>query len=142
METGKKVAIKKIDDLFDNFEDCKRNLREITLLRKLKHPCIVNLIEIIIGEDLKDFNSIYIVLNLADSDLKKVIRSSQFLVMNHIVKITHNLLLALKYVHGKSVLHRDIKPANVLINEDCSVHLCDFGLARTISANSPSEFIL
>jgi len=41
-------------------------------------------------------------------------------------------LLGLKYIHSADVLHRDLKPANVLINEDCSVKICDFGLARSI----------
>ena len=36
-------------------------------------------------------------------------------------------------MHSAEVLHRDLKPANVLINEDCSVRICDFGLARSVS---------
>jgi serine/threonine protein kinase len=42
-------------------------------------------------------------------------------------------LCAVKYLHSANVLHRDLKPANVLVNEDCSVKICDFGLARSIS---------
>jgi mitogen-activated protein kinase 1/3 len=42
------------------------------------------------------------------------------------------MLLAVKYLHDSRVLHRDMKPANVLINEDCSIKICDFGLARSI----------
>lgn len=45
----------------------------------------------------------------------------------------YNLLCALKYIHSAKVLHRDIKPANILINEDCSVKICDFGLARALT---------
>ena len=41
-------------------------------------------------------------------------------------------MLGLKYIHSADVLHRDLKPANVLINEDCSVRICDFGLARSV----------
>jgi len=37
---------------------------------------------------------------------------------------------AVKYLHDANVLHRDLKPANILIREDCSIKLCDFGLAR------------
>ena len=47
LSTGKRVAIKKMDKIFDDETDCKRILREITLLRKLKHPCVVELIEIL-----------------------------------------------------------------------------------------------
>lgn len=39
----------------------------------------------------------------------------------------------MKYLHSAAVLHRDIKPGNILVNEDCSIRLCDFGLARSIS---------
>lgn len=66
------------------------------------------------------------------SDLKKLIRSSLFLELYHIQKIMYNLLVAVKYLHDSQVLHRDMKPANVLINEDCSIKICDFGLARSI----------
>ena len=42
------------------------------------------------------------------------------------------MLCGLKYLHSADVLHRDLKPANVLINEDCTVKICDFGLARSV----------
>ena len=51
LSTGKLVAIKKIDNIFDDDIDCKRILREIILLRQLNHPCIVGLIEIIPPND-------------------------------------------------------------------------------------------
>ena len=66
------------------------------------------------------------------SDLKKLIKSSLYLETYHIQKIMYNMLVAVKYLHDSRVLHRDIKPANVLINEDCSIKICDFGLARSI----------
>jgi mitogen-activated protein kinase 1/3 len=47
--------------------------------------------------------------------------------------VVYNLLCAVKYLHSANVIHRDLKPANVLVNEDCSVKICDFGLARSIS---------
>lgn len=43
-----------------------------------------------------------------------------------------NNVVGLKYIHCAGVLHRDLKPANVLINQDCSVKICDFGLARSV----------
>ena len=54
----------------------------------------------------------------------------------------YNLLCAVKYLHSANVLHRDLKPANVLVNEDCSVKICDFGLARSISGVESSSCIL
>jgi mitogen-activated protein kinase 1/3 len=139
VETEKKVAIKRMDDIFDDEIDCKRILREITLLRKLKHPCIVNLIELLPPTDPDNFTTVYMVLEYAETDMKKLLKSSLNLEMLHIVTMVYNLLCALKYLHESKVIHRDLKPANVLVNEDCSIKLCDFGLARSltnIKANS------
>lgn len=47
--------------------------------------------------------------------------------------MVYNLICAVKYLHSANVLHRDLKPANILVNEDCSVKICDFGLARSIA---------
>ena len=48
----------------------------------------------------------------------------------------------MKYLHSANVLHRDLKPANVLVNEDCSVKICDFGLARSISGVSSANLFI
>jgi mitogen-activated protein kinase 1/3 len=52
----------------------------------------------------------------------------------------YNLLVGVKYLHMAGVLHRDLKPANILLKEDCSIKICDFGLSRTINrAPVPEE---
>lgn len=51
LTTGKRVAIKKLDNIFEDEVDCKRILREITLLRKLRHPCVIELIEVCTPKD-------------------------------------------------------------------------------------------
>jgi len=50
----------------------------------------------------------------------------------HIKRIVYNTLCGLAYMHILNVMHRDIKPANVLVNQDCSVKICDFGLSRCL----------
>lgn len=60
----------------------------------------------------------------------------------HIQTIIYNLLCAVKYLHESNVIHRDLKPANVLVNEDCTVKLCDFGLARSITGVESASMIL
>ena len=143
LSTGKRVAIKKMDNIFEDETDCKRILREITLLRKLKHPCVVELIEILQPKDPNNFTTIYMVLEFAESDLKKVLKSSLNLEILHIQTIVYHLLCAIKYLHESKVIHRDLKPANILVNEDCSVKLCDYGLARSLaSVQESSEMIL
>jgi serine/threonine protein kinase len=59
-----------------------------------------------------------------------VIKSSLFLEETHIRFIAYNILCAINYIHSANILHRDLKPSNILINEDCNIKICDFGLAR------------
>ena len=65
-----------MDGVFEDEVDCKRILREINLLKKLKHPFIIEIIDIIEPKHLDNFDTIYLVLRLSESDLKKVIKSS------------------------------------------------------------------
>lgn len=131
-----------MDNIFDDETDCKRILREVVLLRKLRHPCVVELIEICMPKDPEKFNCIYVVMEFAESDLKKLLKSSIHLEILHIQTVIYNLLCAIKYLHESKVIHRDLKPANILINEDCSVKLCDYGLARSITGVESAELIL
>lgn len=140
--SGKKVAIKKMEGVFEDETDCKRILREVKLLRRMKHPYVVELFDVIEPNDRDGFDTLYIVLEFAESDLKKVIKSAIHLQLLHIKTVVYNIICAVKYIHSADVLHRDLKPANILINEDCTVKLCDFGLARSIAGvESSSMFI-
>jgi len=56
--------------------------------------------------------------------------------------VVYNLLCAVKYLHSATVIHRDLKPANVLVNEDCTVKICDFGLARSITGVASSGMLI
>merc|ERR1712032_1201033 len=123
--TNEKVAIKKVDKVFDDLIDGKRILREIALLRHLRHPTIVNIIEILPPKDPKRFNEVFLVMEYAQSDLKKLFKSPYHLEISHI--------------NTAGVLHRDLKPANVLINQDCTVKICDFGLARSVEGLNEAE---
>ena len=77
-------------------------------------------------------NELYIVFDFVDTDLYKLILSAQYLSTAHIKCFLYQLLIGLKYIHSANVVHRDIKPANILVNEDCSLKICDFGLSRVI----------
>jgi serine/threonine protein kinase len=147
--TNKKVAIKKITNAFENIIDAKRTLRELVLLRCLKHENIVG-VERVEKSPVRCFdskendgrnnkvsaqnpyqNDVYIVYELMDTDLHQIIRSSQPLTEEHFQYFTYQILRGLKYVHSASVLHRDLKPSNVLLNASCDLKIADFGLART-----------
>lgn len=70
-----------------------------------------------------------------ETDLAAIIRSGQPLTDAHFQSFIYQILCGLKYIHSANVLHRDLKPANVLINADCELKICDFGLARGFSAD-------
>ena len=132
--TGKRVAIKRMEDLFGDEEDGKKMVREILLLKSLGDcPYIARLLDIIEPSNLHNFDDIYIVLDYVDADLKKVIKSHLTLTEDHIALIVYNMLVSLMWIHSAHVIHRDIKPSNILVDEDCNVKLCDFGLSRSYS---------
>lgn len=80
----------------------------------------------------KELNELYLVFDFVDTDLYKLILSAQYLTTAHIKTFLYQLLIGLKYIHSANVVHRDIKPANILVNEDCTLKICDFGLSRVI----------
>lgn len=91
--TGNKVAIKRIGQIFEDLIDGKRILREIAILRRLHHPNIVNIVEIVKPENIKSFNEIYVVLEYAQSDLKKLLKSPYHLEMSHINTLAYGILV-------------------------------------------------
>lgn len=74
---GVQVAIKKIPSAFDDVVDAKRIVREVRLLRRLDHMNIIKIVDILPPPSLADFNDVYIVSELMDTDLHRVIYSSQ-----------------------------------------------------------------
>ncbi len=81
--TGKKVAIKKITNAFDNVTDARRTLREIRLLRSLKHENIIALCDVMAPSAYESFTEVYLVYELMDTDLHQIIRSPQALSDEH-----------------------------------------------------------
>eukprot|EP01066_Platyproteum_vivax_P012531 Platyproteum_vivax@DN5698_c0_g1_i1.p1 len=136
-EAKRVVAIKRIHRVFEDLVDCKRILREIALLNRLNHDHIVKLLDIVVPKNLEKFDELYLVLEIADSDFKKLFRTPVFLSELHIKTLLYNLLIGVKYMHSVGIYHRDMKPANCLVNQDCSVKICDFGLARTVDSEAP-----
>lgn len=72
----------------------------------------------------------YLVMELLETDLHRIIRSSQTLSESHCKCIMKQLLEAVKAMHSVNVFHRDLKPGNILVTKDCRIRVTDFGLAR------------
>ncbi|KAK1373640.1 Mitogen-activated protein kinase [Heracleum sosnowskyi] len=132
-ETKEEVAIKKIANAFDNRIDARGTLREIKLLCHMKHDNVIKIKDIMAPPEKENFVDVYIAYELMDADLNQVIRSSQALTEDHCRYFLYQLLRGLKYIHSANVLHRDLKPSNLLLNSNCDLKICDFGLARTTS---------
>ncbi|XP_021748118.1 mitogen-activated protein kinase homolog MMK2-like [Chenopodium quinoa] len=132
-ETQEEVAIKKVSNAFHNRIDAKRILREIKLLRHMNHDNVISIRDIIRPPQKENFNDVYMVHELMDTDLHQIIRSNQQLTDDHCRYFLYQILRGLKYIHSAGVLHRDLKPSNLLMNANCDLKIGDFGLARTTS---------
>ncbi|KAK3089406.1 hypothetical protein FSP39_003376 [Pinctada imbricata] len=142
--TGEVVAVKKIFDAFRNQTDAQRTFREIMFLQEFgDHNNIVKLHNVIKAENDKD---IYLVFEFMDTDelrrfdliftetdLHNVIKRGSILKDVHKRYIMYQMFKATKYLHSGNVIHRDQKPSNILLDSECVVKVCDFGLARSLT---------
>ncbi|KAJ5264831.1 Mitogen-activated protein kinase hog1 [Penicillium chrysogenum] len=122
---GQPVAVKKIVKPFSSSVLSKRTYRELKLLKHLRHENIISLSDIFISP-LED---IYFMTDLLGTDLHRLM-TSRPLQEQFIQYFLYQIFRGLKYVHSAGVVHRDLKPGNILINENCDLKICDFGLAR------------
>lgn len=194
------VAIKKVPNAFNDLTDALRILREIRLMKHFSQENILSIYDLTPPESLATFEDVYIVSELMETDLHRIIYSRQELTDEHLQvrlrfarsRVSHvyinreralanthilicmlwgthcplfptltaftlpclsstrsifpvflqyfvyQMLVALKYIHSAEVIHRDLKPSNILLNADCSLKICDFGLARGLDAEDAS----
>lgn len=126
---GYRVAIKKLSKPFANDTYAKRAFREIRLMKMVHHKNIIGLLNLFTPAlTLSDFSDVYIVMEAMDANLTRVIG----LELDHdrISYLLYQLLCGLKHLHMADIIHRDLKPSNIVVKEDCSLKILDFGLAR------------
>lgn len=128
MHTGKQVAVKKVFDAFGNQQDAQRTYREVMLLNRLaEHPRVVSILNVMEAANGVD---LYIVFQLAETDLTVVLRKGGIIHTEHRRYIMYQIIKTIAQLHAMLVIHRDLKPANIFIHSDCSIKVGDFGLAR------------
>lgn len=125
--TKKTVALKKIRLKKETEGVPSTALREISLLKELNHPNIVQLQDVVYCDQ-----KLYLVFEYLDSDLKKLLesRSNNGLSIRTSKSYLYQLLRGLAYCHSRRILHRDLKPQNLLVDKEGNIKLADFGLAR------------
>jgi mitogen-activated protein kinase 1/3 len=132
-KTGDTRAVKKVEGVFESKVDAKCALREISILRRVDHPAIVSLVDVL--EPPNDYQDVLLVFPFYRLDLHKMyaqIPAFEEWGMKSVQKLMFSLMSGLAYLHSRSIVHRDIKPQNLLVNQAFELMICDFGLARSI----------
>ncbi|XP_015593137.1 cyclin-dependent kinase 1 [Cephus cinctus] len=127
-KTGQIVAMKKIRLESDDEGVPSTAIREISLLKELRHPNIVSLVDVLMEEP-----RLYLIFEFLTMDLKKYMDSlgSGKLMDPSVVKsYLYQITRAILFCHSRRVLHRDLKPQNLLINKHGLIKVADFGLGR------------
>lgn len=132
--TGKNVALKKIKlQKFYN-KGCSEGvpstaMREITLLKGVRHSSIVELLDVMYTTD-----KLYLVFEYLELDLKRYMDNTKYPLDEELIKnYMKQLLDAMAYLHCHRILHRDLKPQNLLVDKEGHIKLADFGLSRSFS---------
>ncbi|OAG32887.1 hypothetical protein NEIG_01766 [Nematocida sp. ERTm5] len=129
--TGKIIALKKVRLTDDREGVPATTIREISLLKDIKHPNIIALYQVVYTE-----NKLYLVFEYAETDLKKYLdtlrRERKPLTNQQIKAFSYQLTSAVAYCHSVGVLHRDLKPQNILITKNNQLKLADFGMGRSV----------
>ncbi|KAK1306503.1 Cyclin-dependent kinase F-4 [Acorus calamus] len=135
-QTGEIVAIKKMKRKYYSWEECM-NLREVKSLRRMNHPNIVKLKEVLRENDVLCFVFEYMEYNLYQLMKGRGKIFSEAEVRNWCFQIFQ----ALAYMHKSGYFHRDLKPENLLVTKDV-IKIADFGLAREICSQPPyTEYV-
>ena len=128
-------------------------LAELKLLQQLRHPFVSKLYDIYPAERTEEervsmsgrvvppgrITGVYVVMELMETDLKKLYESPMTLNEDQIKRILYCVLKATQFIHYGGVLHRDLKPANILLDSECTAKICDFGLARSVHGHQTGE---
>lgn len=139
---GRAVAIKHIRDAVKDANEAIRMLRELKLLRVIRHVDVVRAHTVLLPVDAEIFRDVFIVFEQMETDLATAIRcNSGALTPAHHRALLYQLLRGTAFIHGCGVVHRDLKPHNILVNSNCKLKICDLGIARPyVDAQTPVKW--
>ncbi|KAK3601542.1 hypothetical protein CHS0354_027683 [Potamilus streckersoni] len=132
VETGEKVAIKKMKKKYYSWDECL-NLREVKSLRKLNHANIIKLKEVI-----RENDQLFFVFEYMKENLYQMTKDRDKLFPESVVRnIIYQVLQGIAFMHKHGFFHRDLKPENLLCSGPDCIKIADFGLAREIRSRPP-----
>ncbi|KHN87151.1 Serine/threonine-protein kinase MAK [Toxocara canis] len=132
LDTGDKVAIKRMKKKFYSWDEAMA-LREVKSLKKLNHPNIIKLREVI-----RENDNLYFVFEYMQENLYELMKDRDRYFPEHVIRnIIYQVLQGLAYMHKNGFFHRDMKPENIMCNGTELVKIADFGLAREIRSRPP-----
>lgn len=115
-------------------------LREIQCLRAAKHRHVVDLREVVCGEERDEVGDVYLVMEFLEHDLKTLQEEMQDPFSASEVKtLLLQLASAVAFLHDHWILHRDLKTSNILLNNRGEIKLADFGMARFVGDPAPAN---
>ncbi|KAL2644976.1 hypothetical protein R1flu_012563 [Riccia fluitans] len=136
LETHQIVALKRIPDVFYCHMLAKRVLREVCIMRRLRHPYIISLTDVFTAENLDIQGGIDLYIATEYADRGDMYHLKDPLLPDDVKLLVWQLLSGVRYLHSCHVWHRDIKSENVLLTSRKGVRICDFGLSRSAVENS------
>ncbi|KAM4698716.1 serine/threonine-protein kinase 36 [Rhinophrynus dorsalis] len=128
---GEVVALKFIPKVGRSEKELRGLKREIQIMRDLRHPNIVRMLD-----SCETEREVVVVTEYAEGELFQILEDDGSLSEELVRAVSAQLVSALYYLHSHRILHRDMKPQNILLGKDGTVKLCDFGFARELSLDT------
>ncbi|XP_053327065.1 serine/threonine-protein kinase 36 [Spea bombifrons] len=129
--SGEVVALKFIPKVGRSEKELRGLKREIQIMRDLRHPNIVRMLD-----SCETEREVVVVTEYAEGELFQILEDDGNLSEELVRDVSAQLVSALYYLHSHRILHRDMKPQNILLGKDGTVKLCDFGFARELSLDT------
>src|SRR3990167_2547122 len=128
LRNGRKIALKRLHPQLINSKSLKRLVDESSLISRLKHNSIVEVLEVDSSE-----NSAYLAMEyVSGGTLTEFIKGGEILYPEIAAILMLEILEGVEHAHRNGVIHRDLKPDNIMLTHEGNVKIADFGLAKII----------